>query len=72
MKKGKPGCRNRPGFREVQELSSNPFTSSKMKKDQPRTEFELRFKLRVPPELIKWLAGFAGEWQRPIGSYSLD
>ena len=29
-----------------------------MKKDQPRTEFELRFKLRVPPELIKWLVGF--------------
>ena len=39
-------------------MYDNPFTSSKMKKDQPRTDFELRFKLRVPPELVKWLVGF--------------
>ncbi|WP_262489841.1 hypothetical protein [Hymenobacter terrenus] len=28
-----------------------------MKKDQARTDFELKFKLRVPPELVKWLVG---------------
>jgi hypothetical protein len=26
-----------------------------MKKDSAKTEFKLTFKLRMPPELVKWL-----------------
>jgi hypothetical protein len=56
VKKRSPDWWNSQGF-EKWGFLCNPFFLDKMKKDSAKSEFDFKVRLRMPPELVKWLIG---------------
>jgi hypothetical protein len=56
-KKRNPGCANSQGFEKCGGFRGTLYFIRKMESKKANQEFDFKVRLRMPPELVKWLIG---------------